>query len=100
MKTLKQLFTLAILTAIYVVIFILSAFDGESDMGIVSMIFTAIMGMFTLPGSIIGLSFSNKARNLGDTSKMSGVGKGLGLAGIIVLAVCFVCSFWAIVAGI
>ena len=93
-------FSMSALTSLYVLMFLLSALDGESDMGIVSMVFTVIMAMFILPGSIIGISFSSKARNLGDTSKMSGVGKGLGLAGIIILAVCFICSLCACTAGI
>jgi hypothetical protein len=93
-------FVMAIITVLYSFIFIMAAIGtGEPEMGMVALVFTFIMAIIGLPGSIIGLVFSNKARNAGDTSAMSRIGKALGLAGIIVFAACFMLSFLTIVAG-
>jgi hypothetical protein len=94
-------FVMAIITVLYSFIFIMAAIGtGEPEMGMVALVFTFIMAIIGLPGSIIGLVFSNKARNAGDTSAMSRVGKGLGLAGIIVFAASFVIAILATIAGI
>lgn len=58
----------------------------------ISLIITIYFSLFGLPPSIIGLTFSNQARNLGDTSKFSSTGKGLGTAGIILWTVCYAIS--------
>ena len=93
-------FGVAVINAIYVVIFLLAGIvAGETEMGIASLVLTVVLGVFGLPGSIVGLAFSNSARNAGDTSAFSRIGKALGLAGIIVFAVCFMLSFLTIVAG-
>lgn len=93
-------FGVAVINAIYVAIFLLAGLvGGETEMGIASLVLTVVLGVFGLPGSIIGLAFSNSARNAGDTSAFSRIGKALGLAGIIVFAVCFMLSFLTIVAG-
>jgi hypothetical protein len=94
-------FVMAIITVLYSFIFIMAAIGtGEPEMGMVALVFTFIMAIIGLPGSIIGLVFSSKARNAGDTSAMSRVGKGLGLAGIIVFAASFVIAILATIAGI
>jgi hypothetical protein len=94
-------FTLAVLAAIYTFVFLIAAVaSGEPEMGIMSLVFTFWFALFGLPGSIVGLSFSNKARNLGDTSAFSRVGKALGLVGIIIFGACFVIALFATVAGV
>ena len=94
-------FMFAVITAIYALIFLLAAAtSGETEMGLASLVLTFFMAIFGLPGSIIGLGFSNSARNLGDTSAFSRVGKALGLAGIIIFAACFVISLFATVVGV
>lgn len=94
-------FTLAVLAAIYTFVFLIAAVaSGEPEMGIMSLVFTFWFALFGLPGSIIGLNFSNKARNLGDTSAFSRVGKALGLVGIIIFGASFVIALFATVAGV
>ncbi len=94
-------FVMAIITLLYAFIFIMAAIGtGETEMGMVALVFTFIMAIIGLPGSIIGLIFSNSARNAGDRSALSRIGKGLGLAGIIIFAATFVISILATIAGI
>lgn len=94
-------FVFAALTALYVPIFLLTAAtSGETEMGIASLVASFVFGIFGLPGSIIGLVFSNQARTLGDTSAFSRVGKALGLAGVIVFAACFTISIFATTLGV
>ncbi|MBR3908282.1 MAG: hypothetical protein IKJ50_01020 [Clostridia bacterium] len=94
-------FVFAALTAIYVPLFLLTAMvGGETEMGIASLVASFVFGIFGLPGSIIGLVFSNQARTLGDTSAFSRVGKALGLAGVIVFAACFTISIFATTLGV
>ena len=93
-------FVFAALTALYVSLFLLTAAtSGETEMGLSSLVASFVFGIFGLPGSIIGLVFSNQARSLGDTSAFSRVGKALGLAGVITFAASFFLSVLMAAAG-
>jgi hypothetical protein len=59
---------------------------GDGTFAGLGFIYALIFAMFSLPGSIIGMIFSKKFRNAGDTSAPTKIGKALGLAGIIVCA--------------
>ena len=84
-------FVMAVLSAYFVLL--ISLISTTDDVpNFINLIITIYFSLFGLPLSIIGLSFSNEARNLGDTSKFSGTGKGLGTAGIILWAVCYAIS--------
>ena len=72
-------FLLAVVYFFYVVFF--EAFDP--GMGAVMAFFGM---MLTFPMSIVGLAMSNSCRNAGDTSKMTQVGKVLGIIGIGIAA--------------
>lgn len=92
---------MAVFAALYALVFSFTgAVIGEVAVGAGALGSTFVWALFGLPGSIIGLIFSNKARELGDTSAMSRVGKSLGLAGVITFAACFVISFFATVIAI
>lgn len=84
-------FVMAIFLALYSLIFL--AVDPAFGFG-----YAFGFSIFSVPGSIIGLIFSNAAQNEGDTSALSRVGKGLGLAGLIIAIVCLVISFFVLVA--
>ena len=88
-------FIFAVITGVYS--FILAIVPDEAAV-FAGLLITVYFSLLGLPGSIIGLIFSNKARNLGDTSKISSSGKGLGLAGIIIFAASFVISILGIIA--
>lgn len=88
----------AIVTAIYDFIFLIAVLgSGEAIVGAVTITFTFIMSLIILPFAIIGLAFSNKARNLGDTSIFSRLGKTFGIAAIIITAAALVLSLFATV---
>ena len=81
--------------AMFTALFSLVAFDESS----VEMAFgmTMYFSLFGMPGSIIGFIFSNAARNSGDTSSLSRVGRSLGLAGIIVMGISLFVTFFAMI---
>lgn len=81
----------AIVTAIYNFILLIATLgSGEAIVGAATIAFTFIMALIVLPFAIIGLVFSKNARNLGDTSIFSRLGKIFGIAAIIIIAVAFV----------
>ncbi len=79
-------FVLAIITVLYSIIMSLA----EPVAGFIMALYLSIFGF---PGSIIGFIFSSAARNCGDNSAMSRVGKSLGLAGIIITGVTLFLTF-------
>ena len=83
--------------AMFAALFSLVAFDESTvEMAFGMVMYFSLLGM---PGSIIGLIFSNEARNSGDTSSFSHVGRSLGLAGIIVMAISLFVAFVAMIAN-
>lgn len=80
-------FALAIFTALYS---LMGLVDPALGFGM-----AFAFSLFGLPGSIIGFVFSNSARNAGDVSTFSRVGKNLGLAGIIITGTVLFLSFIA-----
>ena len=81
--------------AIFAAIFSLIAFDDYYvEMAFGMTLYFSILG---LPGSIIGLNFSNAARNSGDTSSLSRVGRSLGLAGTIIMGISLFITFFALI---
>lgn len=81
--------------AMFAALFSLVAFDEYSvDMAFGMTLYFSLLG---LPGSIIGFIFSNAARNSGDTSSLSRVGRSLGLAGIIVMGISLLMTFIALI---
>lgn len=87
-------FILAVIAGVYSLILAIIPDEVAVASGLVITVYFALFG---LPGSIIGLIFSNQVRNLGDTSRMSSSGKGLGLAGIIIFAASFVVSLLGVI---
>ncbi|MBR2447533.1 MAG: hypothetical protein IKB29_00965 [Clostridia bacterium] len=93
-------FIFAAIAAFYdLIICFTASVAEESEIAIAAIMFTVIFGIFGMPCSIIGLVFSNQARNLGDTSTFSRVGKAFGLAGIITFAASFFLSILTTAAG-
>lgn len=93
-------FVFAAIIALYDFIILLAVIGtGEDELALAAFLYTLILGLFSVPGSIIGLIFSNQVRNLGDNSAPSRVGKALGLAGLITVAVCFFLSIFSMLAG-